>query len=213
MAKQFSGDPKRSQSFFGAMKEKRETNESSDEDEDYKMLEEENRRLKSLLEYKEIELNKRGNNDSTDPSFISEIRLKYDLTIRKLEEQIQSLEREVSVKDRSIIELQAELDLKIQEQQKQTEKYAIDLQQQQFEWDLKIEQMGQIHLFELETTKEGLKKEIEEFKQKLTNYEKEKNKLLDEKLKVESVIDTQLEQLDYWNNRALKAEEEVALRK
>lgn len=42
---------------------------------------------------------------------------------------------------------------------------------------------------------------------------KEKNKYLDEKLKIEEIIDKQIEQVDYLNNRANKLEDELVLRK
>lgn len=40
-----------------------------------------------------------------------------------------------------------------------------------------------------------------------------KNKYCDEKLKIEAIIDKQVEQIDYWTNRAMKTEDELSLRK
>ena len=48
---------------------------------------------------------------------------------------------------------------------------------------------------------------------KLKEKTDEKNKYLDEKLKLEAVIDQQLEQVDYNSQRAQKAEDELKIRK
>ena len=212
MARQFTIDQKKSPAFYNMSGGKQEPNDSSD-DEVYKELEEENRRLKALIEYKDNEISKRMNSEGSDSNYITEVRLKYDLSIRSLEEQIQALEKIISSKDRALADLQADWDSKSHELKKIEERHAVQIKQQQFEWDLKLDQVQQIQKYELETVKEESKKEIDEFKRKFLEYEKEKNKLLDEKLKIETVIDTQLEQIDHLTLRATKAEEEVALRR
>jgi chromosome segregation ATPase len=60
---------------------------------------------------------------------------------------------------------------------------------------------------------EGYKFEIEDLKKRLEEVHKEKNKYLDEKLKIEEIIDKQVEQIDYFNNKAMKLEDELVLRK
>lgn len=60
---------------------------------------------------------------------------------------------------------------------------------------------------------EGYKVEIEDLKKRLEEVHKEKNKYLDEKLKIEEIIDKQVEQIEYFNNKAMKLEDELVLRK
>jgi len=59
----------------------------------------------------------------------------------------------------------------------------------------------------------GINKEIENLKTEIREVQKEKNKYFDEKLKIEEVIDQQVEQVEYWNNKAMKLEDELQIRK
>jgi len=60
---------------------------------------------------------------------------------------------------------------------------------------------------------EGFKRELNDVKIELAASEKARNKVLDEKLKIEEIIDKQIEQVEYWTNKANKLEDELALRK
>lgn len=87
----------------------------------------------------------------------------------------------------------------------------MEAQQKQFELDIK-----KIKDKLSESSKEivdGYKQEIADLNLKLTESVKAKNKLLDEKLKIEEIIDKQIEQVDYWSNKANKIEDELSLRK
>ena len=92
-------------------------------------------------------------------------------------------------------------------------KYNQIIQQQQNEFKIKAENLRATFSSSASEIEEKLKREIEECKKKISDSDKEKNRLLDEKLKIETIIDKQIEQIDYWTNRALKSEDEMMLRK
>lgn len=102
---------------------------------------------------------------------------------------------------------------KDQEIQKVENKYNLIIEKQQAEFKVQSEkQKASISSSAYEAI-ENLRKEIEEYKVKISDLEKEKNKLYDEKLKIETIIDKQIEQVDYWTNKANKLEDELILRK
>lgn len=211
MSKQMSTDPKKPPAFFN-MSGGREDN-GSDEDEIIRELEEENKRLKVLIEFKDFELNKCKKEDNFGYECFSDLRIKFDTNLKNLEERNKVLERTLIDKDRLVNEIQLELSTKNEEIQKVENKYNLIIEKQQTDFVSKTEQLKANISSSAYEAIENLRKEIEDYKKRISELEKEKNKLYDEKLKIETIIDKQIEQVEYWTNKANKLEDELILRK
>lgn len=209
--KNLSNDVRRLPSFFNMSGGRQDSESSSDNA--IKELEEENKRLQALIEYKDFELNKKKKGDDFGYDCFSELRAKFDATLKDLEEKNADLKQQLREKDDIIFELQTELKAKDDEISKIDEKYKEIMEGQQRDHKEKLNKMQLKLSTESEEIVEAYKEEVKELTNKIIAVEKEKNKYLDEKLKIEEIIDKQVEQVEYWNNRAMKLEDELSLRK
>lgn len=209
MSKNPSHDIRKPNSFFNMSGGRKE---STDSDDYIKELEEENKRLKSLVEYKDYELNNKKDTDFGYDCF-ADLRDKFDASLKQVEDQNGKLRFELKEKDDVISQLQTELASKDEEISKMEDKYTLILKKQQDDNKLKIDELKtQLSTHSKEIVDE-FKEQIETLKKELDASRKEKNKYLDEKLKIGEIIDQQADQLDYLNNKCMKLEDELSLRK
>jgi len=130
-----------------------------------------------------------------------------------MEDKNKTLKDKVIEKDELLEQLQIELKTKDEEIGSIEDKYKIILEQQQDSHKKKVDQLNAELGSHSKAIVDKYFQEIEELKKELAVVSKEKNKYLDEKLKIAEIIDKQGEQIDYFNNKAMKLEDELMLRK
>lgn len=138
MMKNPSHDVKKPLSFFNLSGGRKES--SSDSDDALRELEEENKRLQSLLEYKDYELNNKKDTDFGYDCF-ADLREKFDRSLKEVEDKNEKLRLEAKQKDNIITQLQIELRAKDDEISKIEGKYTIILEQQQIDHKSKLAQL------------------------------------------------------------------------
>ena len=109
MTKHLSSDIRKSGRAFNMSGGPRKDSDSSTEDDYINELEEENKRLKSQMEYKDYELQKKKKEEEFGFDCFSELRDKFDLSLQEANEKIQELENQVNEKNLDMEELQIEL--------------------------------------------------------------------------------------------------------
>lgn len=210
--KDTSSTMKKPASFFNMSGGNNEESEESS-DNAIKELEEENKRLQGLIEYKDYELKKKKKEEEFGYDWFSDLRQQFDINLKELEDKNSQLSSEKGKQQEVIEQLQAELSTKDKEISDVEEKYKSIIEQQKNEHKAKMDELQAKLSTHSEEIVDNFKKEIEDLKKELSVVENEKNKYLDEKLKIEEIIDKQIEQVEYFNNRWMKLEDELQLRK
>lgn len=163
MAKTLSSDPKRPMAFFNMSGGKRDSDSTSENDA-IKELEEENKRLQTLIEYKDYELNKRKKEEEFGYDCFSDLRQKFDFNLKTLEERNLALQDELANRDRTIEQLQVELSQKNSEIDTIEDRYALLMSQKKAESQQKLDQLrDQLTAHTMEVA-ESMTREIEEVK-------------------------------------------------
>lgn len=213
MTKHLSSDVRKSGRAFNMSGGPRKQSDSSTEDDYINELEEENKRLKSLMEYKDYELQKKKKEEEFGFDCFSELREKFDLSLQEANQRIKELEYQLNEKNADMEELQIELGAKNDEICKFEEKYRTILEQKDAQSKKEIEELKQKLTTHSNDIVEGYKAEIESLKADLKEAQDQNNKYLDEKLKIEEVMNMQVDQIEFSTNKAMKLEDELKIRK
>lgn len=204
-----TNDSKLPYSHFNMSGGRSDSTEESEHKSVIKDLEDENKRLLGLIEYKEYELNKMKKEE--DLNITKRVILEYhDLQTKsgqnlgQLEATIREKDAELVLKNKEIDDLKSKLVAKNEEIKQVEERWSqrFDDITEDYEKKMKL-----LHAKLGEASKEvieGYKEEIQKLMFQMAESEKVKSRLLDEKLKIEEIIDKQVEQIDYWSNKANK---------
>ena len=214
LTKSVSNDVRKSPAAFNMSGGGRKESDSSTTEDDYTLeLEEENKRLQNLIEYKDYELKKKRKDEDFGYDCFADLRSKFDQSLKDYEEKNSNLQRTIEEKEETITQLQTELKAKDDEISKIDEKYSLIIAKKQEEHKKQIEDLQSQLSHHSKEIVDNFQAQIAELKKSLEDSDKEKRKYLDEKLKIEEIIDQQVEQVEYWNHKAMKLEDELALRK
>ena len=145
--------------------------------------------------------------------WFSDLRDKFDENLKELQEKWRNLEREIDNRDENIAQLQIELGGNNDQKQKIRDEYETKLLIQKEEFLEKENELKSDLSMHSKEIVEGYKSEIKDLVSKLKDSETSNNKLLDEKLKIQGIMDQQSEQVEFFSDKINKLQDELNLRK
>jgi hypothetical protein len=170
LSKHVSNDIRKSPAYFNMSGGNRKSDPSTTEDDSFKELEEENKRLQGLIEYKDYELVKKKKEEEFGYDWFSDLREKFDASLLMIEKDKQDLRDCLTEKDYTIDKLHKEIDTKQEEIGLIDQKYQLIMEKRQDELNAKLltESKEVVNIVDKHKT------EIQDLIVKMTVIEKEK---------------------------------------